>query len=84
MHDASVPSLWMRDAHPLATDPLAHDAAADVCVVGAGIAGLTAAYLLLQEGSRVVVIDSGAIGGGQTARTTAHLASGLSGRMSAP
>lgn len=45
----------------------------DVCVVGAGIAGMSAAYMLTREGKSVVVLDDGPIGGGQTARTTAHL-----------
>jgi glycine/D-amino acid oxidase-like deaminating enzyme/nitrite reductase/ring-hydroxylating ferredoxin subunit len=45
----------------------------EVCVIGAGIAGLTTAYLLARQGKRVAVIDSSTIGGGQTERTTAHL-----------
>lgn len=45
----------------------------DVCIVGGGIAGMTTAYLLANEGRSVVVLDDGAIGGGMTGRTTAHL-----------
>lgn len=45
----------------------------NVCIVGAGIAGLTCAYTLLREGKSVVVLDLGTIGGGQTSLTTAHL-----------
>jgi glycine/D-amino acid oxidase-like deaminating enzyme/nitrite reductase/ring-hydroxylating ferredoxin subunit len=56
------------------------DVTADVCVVGAGIAGLTAAYLLAREGKSVVVVDDGTIGGGQTERTTAHLTNVLDDR----
>jgi len=41
--------------------------------VGAGIAGLTTAYLLAREGRAVVLIDDGPLGGGETSRTTAHL-----------
>jgi len=52
-------------------------AAADVVVVGAGIAGLSTAYELSRAGRSVVVLDRGPIGGGMTARTTAHLASAL-------
>ena len=54
----------------------------DVCVIGAGIAGLTIAYELLRDGRRVVVLDDGPIGGGETARTTAHLASAVDDRYS--
>src|SRR5437016_1156004 len=54
---------------------------ADVCVVGAGIAGLTTAYLLAGEGKRVIVLDEGPIGSGQTGRTSAHLASAIDDRF---
>ena len=50
---------------------------ADVCVVGAGIAGLTTAYLLAQEGADVVVLERAWIGAGETGRTTAHLSTAL-------
>jgi glycine/D-amino acid oxidase-like deaminating enzyme len=45
----------------------------DVCIIGAGIAGLSTAYLLGREGRSAVVLDDGLIGGGMTGRTTAHL-----------
>lgn len=45
----------------------------DICIIGAGIAGLTTAYLLAKEGRSVVVLDDGVSGGGMTGRTTAHL-----------
>src|SRR3954447_18322723 len=54
---------------------------ADVCVVGAGIAGLMTAYLLAKSGKSVIVLDEGAVGGGQTERTTAHLASAQDDRF---
>jgi glycine/D-amino acid oxidase-like deaminating enzyme/nitrite reductase/ring-hydroxylating ferredoxin subunit len=53
--------------------PLAEDAECDVCIVGAGIAGLSTAYTLTRAGKRVIVLDDGPIGGGETGRTTAHL-----------
>src|ERR687894_84051 len=46
-------------------------------VIGAGIAGLSLAYELCRMGQSVVVLDRGALGGGMTARTSAHLASQL-------
>jgi glycine/D-amino acid oxidase-like deaminating enzyme/nitrite reductase/ring-hydroxylating ferredoxin subunit len=66
-------SLWLETAETLSTEPLTSDIAPDICVVGAGIAGLTTAYLLACEGHSVVVIDAARVGGGQTAMTTAHL-----------
>lgn len=53
----------------------------DVCIVGAGIAGLTTAYFLAKEGRKVTVIDDGLIGGGETCRTTAHLTSAIDDRI---
>src|SRR5919205_3526556 len=67
-------SVWLDGTElPLATS-LTGNISADVCVVGAGIAGLTTAYLLSREGVKVVLIDDGPLCGGETGRTTAHLA----------
>jgi glycine/D-amino acid oxidase-like deaminating enzyme/nitrite reductase/ring-hydroxylating ferredoxin subunit len=46
----------------------------DTVVIGAGIAGISTAYELAMKGQKVVIIDRGAIAGGITARTSAHLA----------
>ena len=53
----------------------------DVCVVGAGIAGLTTAYLLAGEGKSVAVLDEGEVASGQSGRTSAHLASAIDDRF---
>ena len=65
-------SAWMASATVPEYPPLAADVRADVCVVGAGIAGLTSAYMLLREGKSVVVIDRAGVGAGETGRSTAH------------
>jgi glycine/D-amino acid oxidase-like deaminating enzyme/nitrite reductase/ring-hydroxylating ferredoxin subunit len=49
----------------------------EVCVIGAGIAGLTTAYLLAREGRKVAVVDLSRIGGQETPRTTAHLSNAI-------
>ncbi len=72
-------SLWM-DVEMPATEPLAHAERCDVCVVGAGIAGLSTAYQLARAGARVVVLEEGPIGRGETGRTTAHLSNALDDR----
>jgi glycine/D-amino acid oxidase-like deaminating enzyme/nitrite reductase/ring-hydroxylating ferredoxin subunit len=54
----------------------------DVCVVGAGIAGLSVAYRLARAGKRVLVLDDGKVGGGMTSCTTAHLANVIDDRFS--
>src|SRR5665811_518442 len=51
-----------------------------VCIVGAGIAGLTTAYLLGRAGKSVAVLDDGSIISGETERTTAHLVTALDDR----
>ena len=61
---AQSTSLWMATAAVPPQPALVADAAADVCVVGAGIAGLTTAYLLTREGLSVVVLDDGPVAGG--------------------
>src|SRR3954453_19808227 len=73
-------SVWMASTAIPAFGPLGEDTNADVCVVGAGIAGMTTAYLLARQGKAVVVLDDGPIAGGQTQRTTAHLSNALDDR----
>ncbi|MGH7268560.1 MAG: FAD-dependent oxidoreductase, partial [Candidatus Rokuibacteriota bacterium] len=71
---APTRSVWMEGTPP-APDvrTLGENLSADVCVIGGGIAGLTTAYLLSQEGRSVVVVELARIGGQETSRTTAHL-----------
>ena len=52
----------------------------DVAIIGGGIAGLTAAYLLSKSGKKVAVIEDGYIGSGETSRTTAHITHALDDR----
>ena len=66
-------SLWMATGGVPQFQPLDEDMYTEVCVIGAGIAGMTTAYLLAQEGCDVIVVDDNDIGGGETQRTTAHL-----------
>ena len=56
----TISPWWAMDETPRFS-PLATDARAEVCIVGAGIAGLTTAYMLAREGVSVhiKVRDSG-------------------------
>ncbi len=74
-------SLWMATADMPSYPPLTENATADVCIVGAGIAGMTTAYMLTQAGRSVVVLDDGPVGGGETGRTTAHIANAMDDRF---
>ena len=74
-------SVWMSGASaPACESTLTENLGADVCVVGAGIAGLSVAYELAAAGKQVIVIDDGPIGAGETFRTTAHLVNALDDR----
>ena len=66
-------SLWSATSKELSIPALDKNIDADVCIVGAGIAGMTTAYLLAREGKSVVILDKSQIGSGETAYTTAHL-----------
>ena len=73
-------SVWMQTGEIVVDTALTADVEADVCVIGAGISGMTTAYLLLKEGKSVVILDDGPVGGGQTERTTAHLSNAIDDR----
>ena len=66
-------SVWQATVPPRDFPRLEQNAATDVCVIGAGIAGLSTAYLLARSGKSVVVLDDGPVAGGMTGVTTAHL-----------
>jgi glycine/D-amino acid oxidase-like deaminating enzyme/nitrite reductase/ring-hydroxylating ferredoxin subunit len=72
--DQASRSIWM-DTAVADAPPLNESMHADTVVVGSGIAGLSTAYELACRGQKVVVLDRGRIGGGMTARTSAHLTS---------
>jgi glycine/D-amino acid oxidase-like deaminating enzyme/nitrite reductase/ring-hydroxylating ferredoxin subunit len=74
-------SVWMSVGKIPGRGVLAGDLNADVCIVGAGIAGLTIAYRMARPGRKIVVLDDGPIAGGESCRTTAHLCSALDDRF---
>ena len=79
-HAGRTASVWMAETVLPLFPTLALNEAAAVCVVGAGVAGLTTAYLLGRAGRSVVVLDDGPIVSGETERTTAHLTAVLDER----
>ncbi|MDQ8733411.1 FAD-dependent oxidoreductase [Paenibacillus sp. LHD-38] len=67
-------SYWTDSTRPLASYPsLEQNIEADVTVVGGGISGITTAFLLAQEGFKVVLLEAGKLLGGTTAHTTAKI-----------
>src|SRR5918999_4323723 len=77
----STISVWMDTSKMPTFTALEEDLSCDVCIVGAGIVGLTTAYHLVRAGRDVVVLDDGPVCGGETSRTTAHLTAVLDDRF---
>ena len=73
-------SVWTASAGLLQFGPLQENVHVDACIVGAGISGLTTAYLLARAGKRVAVLDDGPVAGGITQMTTAHITNQLDDR----
>lgn len=69
-------SLW-RDSYPARClyPSLRKNLKVDVAIVGAGITGLTTAYLLKRAGLKIAVIEKDTIGGGTTGRATGKVTS---------
>lgn len=65
-------SLWELNGET-EYDSLSRDVETDVLIIGGGITGVTAAYLVSQAGKRVVLLEKNRIGGAETLHTTAHI-----------
>jgi glycine/D-amino acid oxidase-like deaminating enzyme/nitrite reductase/ring-hydroxylating ferredoxin subunit len=71
-------SYWFSSViKPLAFEKLNQNIDTDILVIGGGIAGLTTAYCLAKEGRKVILVEDGFIGSGETGRTTAHITCAL-------
>lgn len=68
-------SGWIDTAKLPDFPGLHEDIQCDVSIVGAGITGITTAYLLTKSGYKVALLDSGDILGGTTGHTTAKVTS---------
>ncbi|EMG35623.1 glycine/D-amino acid oxidase, deaminating [Desulfocurvibacter africanus PCS] len=66
-------SLWVDTVEPSRYPRMTRDNLVDTAIIGAGMAGLNLALLLLQSGQRVAVIDMREVGSGVTANTTAKI-----------
>ncbi|WNQ13854.1 FAD-dependent oxidoreductase [Paenibacillus aurantius] len=66
-------SYWIASEEIPAQPKLMEDIEADVTIVGAGLTGLTTAYLLAERGVRVVVLEAGRMVHGTTGHTTAKV-----------
>jgi glycine/D-amino acid oxidase-like deaminating enzyme/nitrite reductase/ring-hydroxylating ferredoxin subunit len=66
-------TIWTLTAPSPEFERLDRALETEVLVIGGGIAGVTTAYCLAQSGRRVVLVEDGFLGSGETSRTTAHL-----------
>ncbi|OFY85788.1 MAG: hypothetical protein A3F72_21600 [Bacteroidetes bacterium RIFCSPLOWO2_12_FULL_35_15] len=73
-------SYWTDTENPAKENPLKENLETEVVIVGGGISGLSVAYCLIQSGKKVVLVEDGFIGSGETGRTTAHLVTALDNR----
>jgi len=65
-------SYWIDTTPAPRFSALKEDIAVDVLVIGAGITGITAAYLLKRAGYNVALVEKDRCLGGETSYTTAH------------
>jgi gamma-glutamylputrescine oxidase len=76
-----APSPWWTGAQPTPRPPLVDDVRADYVVVGAGLAGLAAAYYLRRgdPDATIVVLEANRVGSGATGASTGIVAPGVGG-----
>ncbi len=65
-------STW-EEVKAAPSKPLKGSVHADVAIVGGGLAGVLAAYMLAKAGKKVAIIESDRVGAGVTSYTTAFL-----------
>ncbi|MEO7976038.1 FAD-dependent oxidoreductase [Flavobacterium sp.] len=73
-------SFWIDTTPIISFNKPNQDIQTEVLIIGGGIAGLTTAYKLLKAGKKVILVEDGFIGSGETGRTTAHLTCALDDR----
>lgn len=66
-------SLWSLSQKTSTYPPLSQHTKTDICIVGAGITGITLAYLLKDTPLTICLIDSDRVSSGTTAYTTAKM-----------
>ncbi|UPL03143.1 hypothetical protein LCI18_014077 [Fusarium solani-melongenae] len=76
-------SVWVHQ-DPVSNRPsfskLGSDIETDVCIIGAGIAGISTAYELVNRGREVVLLEARQVLSGETGRTSGHLTNDLDDR----
>ncbi len=82
LHEGETKSLWSTpqttDHHPL----ILENEETDVCVVGAGLAGLSIAYHLLKKGKKIILLEAEDFDHSESTKSTAHCTTALDTRYS--
>ena len=73
-------SYWISSGENISYDKLQENIDTDILIIGGGIAGLSTAYCLSKAGRKVVLVEDGYIGSGESGRTTAHITCALDDR----
>ena len=75
-------SYYAASANPAPARPaLAGERAAEVCIVGAGFTGLSAALELAERGHEVVVLEAAKVGWGASGRNGGQIVNGLNASL---
>lgn len=74
-------SYWIDTTPSTSLPAMERDEEADVAIIGGGIVGLTAAYLLTKAGKSVVLVDRDRVALAETGHTTAHLQAVIDTRL---
>ena len=61
-------SFWIDSTSIISYSKPDQDIQTEVLIIGGGIAGLTTAYKLLKAGKKIVLVEDGFIGSGETGR----------------
>lgn len=73
--NSSSKSFWLESTKGIVSYKLSEDMEVDVAIVGGGMVGIQAAYLLKKEGLKVAVVEADKILRGTTGFTTAKITS---------
>ncbi len=74
-------TVWGQDSQKPIFNALEGDLEADVVIVGGGITGISAAYVLSKVGLEVIVLEAGEVGKGTTGFSTGNLYAPVDSRL---
>ena len=81
--DGSYPPSYYAASRAITRTPvqLEGDVQADICVVGAGYSGLSAALHLAEQGFKIVMVEGASVGWGASGRNGGQVVNGLNASL---